>query len=137
VMRKIIFSAGCLVMLATILAFRPVQKFDLKKSIERGKDVYTVQCMSCHMEQGEGIESVYPPLAKSDYLMADKKRSIDQILHGLTGEIKVNGITYDGVMNGFDALSDTEVSDVMNYVRNSFGNKGPAVTPEEVKALRK
>jgi len=89
------------------------------------------------MEQGEGIESVYPPLAKSDYMMADKKRSVDQVLHGLTGEIKVNGKSYDGVMTGFDALTDAELSDVLNYVRNSFGNKGPAVTPEEVKAARK
>lgn len=135
-MRRIILSAAAISTVA-LLSFRPVQKFDLKASIERGKDVYTAQCMSCHMEQGEGIEGVYPPLAKSDYLMSDKKRSIDQVLHGLTGEIKVNGKTYDGVMTGFDALSDAEVSDVLNYIRNSFGNKGPAVTPEEVKTARK
>ena len=40
-------------------------------------------------------------------------------------------------MTGFEMLSDQEVSDVLNYVRNSFGNKGGAVTPEEVKASRK
>lgn len=120
-----------------MFAFRPAQKFDLKASITRGKDVYTAQCMSCHMEQGEGIENVYPPVAKSDYLMADKKRSIDQVLHGVTGQIKVKGVTYDGVMTGFEMLSDQEVSDVLNYIRNSFGNKGAAVTPEEVKASRK
>jgi nitrite reductase (NO-forming) len=34
-------------------------------------------------------------------------------------------------------LKDEEASDVLNYVRNSFGNKGAAVTPEEVKAARK
>jgi mono/diheme cytochrome c family protein len=34
-------------------------------------------------------------------------------------------------------ISDQEVSDVLNYVRNSFGNKGDAVTPDQVKALRK
>ncbi len=88
------------------------------------------------MELGEGIEDIYPPLAKSDYLMADKKRSIQQILYGLTGEIKVNGKTYNGEMTGFD-MTDQEVSDVVNYIRNSFGNKGGAVTPEEVKAARK
>jgi mono/diheme cytochrome c family protein len=136
-MRNFIFSAGCLVVIFTILSFTLPQKFDLKASIDRGKEVYTAQCMSCHSEQGEGIESVYPPLAKSDYMMADKKRSINQVLHGLTGEIKVNGKSYDGVMTGFDALTDAEISDVLNYVRNSFGNKGPAVTPEEVKAARK
>jgi mono/diheme cytochrome c family protein len=136
-MRNYILIAGCLAVTFMTLSFRPPQKFDLKASIDRGKEVYTAQCMSCHMEQGEGIESVYPPLAKSDYMMADKKRSIDQVLHGLTGEIKVNGKSYDGVMTGFDALTDAEISDVLNYVRNSFGNKGPAVTPEEVKAARK
>lgn len=132
-MKSVVFVSMCL--LGSISVFG--QKFDLKASITRGKDVYTAQCMSCHLEQGEGIENVYPPLAKSDYLMADKKRSIDQVLHGVTGQIKVNGVTYDGVMTGFEMLTDEEVSDVLNYVRNSFGNKGPAVTPAEVKAARK
>jgi mono/diheme cytochrome c family protein len=111
------------------------QRFDLKASIARGKDVYTAQCISCHQEQGEGIEDVFPPLAKSDYLMADKTRSIKQTLHGLSGEIKVNGKTYNNEMSGFD-LTDEQVSDVLNYIRNSWGNKGPAVTPQEVAAAR-
>jgi mono/diheme cytochrome c family protein len=112
------------------------QKFDLKASIARGKEVYTAQCLSCHQEQGEGIEDVFPPLAKSDYLMADKTRSIKQTLHGVSGEIKVNGKIYNGEMSGFD-LTDEEVSDVLNYIRNSWGNKGAAITPQEVAAARK
>lgn len=136
-MKKIIFVSAITLTVVSFFSFKPVQKFDLKASITRGKDVYTAQCITCHMEQGEGIESVYPPIAKSDYLMADKKRSIQQVLYGLTGEIKVKGVTYDGVMTSFETLSDQEVSDVLNYIRNSFGNKGAAVTPEEVKASRK
>ena len=132
-MKRVLFVA--VFMLSTV-ATTYAQKFDLKASVVRGKDVYTAQCITCHMEQGEGLEGVYPPVAKSDYLMADKKRSIEQVLYGLTGEIKVKGITYDGVMTGYD-LTDQEVSDVLNYIRNSFGNKGVAVTPEEVKATRK
>jgi len=88
------------------------------------------------MEKGEGLESVYPPLAKSDYMMADKKRSITQTINGVTGEIKVNGIVYNTEMVGID-LTDEEASDVLNFVRNSWGNKGDAVKPEEVKAQRK
>lgn len=136
-MNKIICVAVLSITTVSLFSFKPAQKFDLKASITRGKDIYTAQCVTCHMEQGEGIESVYPPLSKSDYMMADKKRSIQQVLYGLTGEIKVKGVTYDGVMTGFDGLSDEEISDVLNYVRNSFGNKGAAVTPEEVKATRK
>ncbi len=136
-MKSTIIGAAIAITTVSFFAFTPAQKFDLKASIERGKEVYTTNCITCHLEQGEGIEGVYPPLAKSDYLMADKKRSINEVLHGLTGQIKVKGVAYDGVMTGFDALSDTEVSDVLNYIRNSFGNKGPAVTPDEVKATRK
>jgi len=120
----------------TLVSFQTKQSFDLKASVARGKDVYVTYCMSCHMEQGEGVEDVYPPLAKSDYLMADKKRSINQVLHGASGEMKVNGKIYNAEMLAVD-ISDQEVSDVLNYVRNSFGNKGDAVTPDQVKALRK
>lgn len=135
-MKKIIF-VSVFSFAVVSFSFNQPQKFDLKASITRGKDIYTAQCITCHMEQGEGIENVYPPLAKSDYLMADKKRSVQQVLYGMTGEIKVKGTTYDGVMAGFDMLSDEEISDVLNYIRNSFGNKGAAVTPEEVKTSRK
>jgi nitrite reductase (NO-forming) len=134
-MKKVVFVSVCALAVCSLSA--SAQKFDLKASVTRGKEVYTAQCLSCHLEQGEGIENVYPPLAKSDYMMADKKRSIDQVLHGLNGPIKVKGVSYDGVMTGFEMLSDEEISDVLNYVRNSFGNKGGAVTPEEVKAARK
>ena len=88
------------------------------------------------MEIGEGTEGLYPPLAKADYLMADKKRSIVQVLNGASGEMKVNGYTYNDTMTGFD-LTDEEVSDVLNYIRNSWGNKGEALKPEEVNASRK
>jgi nitrite reductase (NO-forming) len=132
---RLLFSL-LLVWCSSLFSFGQKQKFDLDASIDRGKEVYIAQCMSCHLEQGEGIEDVYPPLAKSDYLMADKKRSIDNVLHGLSGEIKVNGKIYNMEMMPFD-LSDQEVSDVLNYIRNSWGNKGEPVMPEEVTAARK
>lgn len=126
-------SAGLLTVLPS---FQKKPAFDLKSSITRGREVYVTYCLSCHMDQGEGIEGVYPPLAKSDYLMADKNRAILQVLYGVTGEMTVNGKVYNGQMTGVD-IKDEEVSDVVNYIRNSFGNKGGAVTPAQVTALRK
>jgi nitrite reductase (NO-forming) len=117
-------------------SFQQKQAFDLKASIARGKEIYVAQCFSCHMDEGQGIEGVYPPLAKSDYLMADKARSIKQILYGASGEMKVNGKTYNLEMTGFD-LSDQEASDVLNYIRNALGNKGGAIVPLEIKTSRK
>jgi mono/diheme cytochrome c family protein len=118
-------------------SFAQEQQADLKASIDRGKEIYTAQCMSCHMEEGQGIEDVYPPLAESDYLMKDKDRSIQNVIHGVTGEITVNAKTYNMDMMPFDFLTDQQVSDVLNYIRNSWGNTGEAVTPEEVSTARK
>jgi mono/diheme cytochrome c family protein len=133
---KILLTSFVVGMGLTLLSFQKKPAFDLKASTKRGQEVYVTYCISCHMEKGEGLEGVYPPLAKSDYLMADKKRSIVQILKGAKGPMKVNKVSYDAEMQGFD-LNDQEVSDVLNYVRNSFGNNGVAVMPEEVKAARK
>lgn len=112
------------------------QEDPLQASIKRGKIVYEANCASCHMEKGEGIEGVFPPLAKSDYLMADKKRSIKQVLNGAKGKMTVNGIMYEGEMPA-SGLADKEAADVLNYIRNSWGNKGKIVTDLEVKAERK
>lgn len=135
-MKYLLFLAALTLSIVLFSSFKQTPSFDLKASIARGQEVYGSYCISCHMEQGEGIETVYPPLAKSDYLMADKKRAVVVTLKGLSGEIKVNGKTYNSEMTGFD-LTDQEASDVVNYIRNSFGNKAKdAVKPEDVKALR-
>jgi mono/diheme cytochrome c family protein len=109
----------------------------LKESIIRGEKVYTANCQSCHMPAGEGITGVFPPLAKSDYLMNDQKRAIRSVLHGVSGEITVNSVKYNMDMPAQNALSDEEVADVLNYIQNNWGNKAKAVTPAQVKAERK
>ena len=108
------------------------QKFDLKASMARGKEIYETQCVTCHMQEGEGIESVYPPMAKSNYL-ANRDRLIKIIRKGTRGPMTVNGIQYDGEMVGFE-LTDEQTADVINYIRNSWGNKHAAVTPGEIPA---
>lgn len=135
-MKKVLFIFGTGLIVVICMAFRYNQKFDLKASIARGKDIYMAQCITCHLEQGEGIEGVYPPLAKADYLMADKKRSIHQVIFGVEGEMTVNGKSYNSVMPAFD-LTNEQVSDVLNFIRNSWGNKGEAVKPDEVATIRK
>ena len=54
--------------------------------MEKGKQVFMQTCFVCHQPNGEGIAGQIPPLAKSDFLMADKERSIRIVLQGLTGE---------------------------------------------------
>lgn len=135
-LKSLVILSACISLAFSLTSLQKKPTFDLKASMTRGREVYVTYCISCHLDQGEGIEGVYPPLAKSDYLMADKNRAIKQVLYGATGEMKVNGKTYNTEMTGVD-LTDTDASDVVNYIRNSFGNKGGAVTPAEVAAQRK
>lgn len=114
------------------------QKDDLAKSIKRGKEVYTAYCINCHMEDGKGIPDLNPPLAKADYIKKPAKTLINIILKGQSGEIMVNKKKYNAVMLPQSYLTDEEVADVLNYIRNTWGNKiGGIVTPVQVKALRK
>lgn len=103
---------------------------------ERGKQVYMQTCFVCHQPAGQGIPGQVPPLGESDYLMANKERSIRAVLHGLTGEITVNGKTYNGAMMPMNYLSDEQIANVLTYVRNSWGNSGDAVASDEVRKVR-
>jgi len=121
-----------------IIASSFVQKYDLPKSIERGKEVYALYCMSCHMEDGNGTTDVYPPLANTDYLKKPVETLINIVLLGQSEEITVNNNKYNWEMLPLNYLSDEQIADVLNYARNSWNNKIPvAITPEQVKALRK
>jgi mono/diheme cytochrome c family protein len=73
---------------------------EVAQSVERGREVYSTQCMSCHQPNGEGLSGVYPPLAGSDHLTKDQERSISIILKGQNEEITVKGTKYSVPMPG-------------------------------------
>lgn len=127
------FSLIVFLVFTTLLS---AQKKPSKKQMIAGKKVYDKTCIACHQANGKGDGKVFPPLAKSDYLLKDKKRAIRQVLLGSSGPIKVNGKTYNGVMPP-QPLNDKEVADVLTYVLNSWGNKGGKVSKKKVKKIRK
>ncbi|WP_444893524.1 copper-containing nitrite reductase [Microbulbifer sp. TRSA001] len=96
-----------------------------------GERTYAQNCMACHQSSGQGIPGAFPPLAGSDYLLSKPDRSIDILLHGLSGEIVVSGQTYNGVMPAVQ-LSDESIANVLTYVLNSWGNNGGEILPEQV-----
>jgi mono/diheme cytochrome c family protein len=101
-----------------------------------GAALFLVNCAACHQANGEGLKGIFPPLAKSDYLLADKERSIRIALQGISGPLVVNGTEYQGVMPAPAPLEDQQVADVLTYVRNAWGNQGEPVTAAEVKRVR-
>jgi nitrite reductase (NO-forming) len=93
-------------------------------------------CSACHQDKGQGIDGVFPPLAQSDYLVADKTRAIRVVLNGLSGAVTVNGKAYNSVMPPMSQLNDDEVANILTFALNSWGNSAGAVTAAEVKAVR-
>ncbi|MGG7035161.1 MAG: copper-containing nitrite reductase [Flavobacterium sp.] len=105
------------------------------QQIAAGKSIYGKTCFACHQSEGQGVPTVFPPLAKSDFLNADPNRAIKAVLKGLSGEITVNGKKYNNVMTSQN-LTDDEVANVLTYVYNSWGNNKTVVTPAMVKSVR-
>jgi mono/diheme cytochrome c family protein len=103
---------------------------------EAGKKIYDQYCLVCHQADGKGVPNAFPPLIQTEYVNGDTDRLIGIVLNGLSGEIEVNGETYNGVMVAHNFLNDTEVADVITYVRSNFGNNSPAVSADQVAAVR-
>ena len=103
--------------------------------MERGKKVYLTSCFACHTATGEGLPGIFPPLAKSDYLQADKSRAVRNVTKGLSGPITVNGKAYNNIMPP-QMLDDDQVANVLTYVMNSWGNEFGVVTRDDVKRAR-
>lgn len=107
-----------------------------------GKKIYAKEgyCGTCHQADGKGLTaSGFPPLAGTKWVTGNEDRAIKIVLKGLLGQIDVNGKTYPGQvpMTPFEGLlNDKEVAAVLTYVRNSFGNKASAISPEKVKIVR-
>jgi glucose/arabinose dehydrogenase/mono/diheme cytochrome c family protein len=103
--------------------------------VARGNELYVRNCFACHQLDGAGVAGTFPPLAKSDYLLADVERAIRVVCEGLKGDIVVNGQKYAGVMPPI-VLDDRDVADIFTYVLNSWGNPGGDVSPDTVARVR-
>ena len=92
-----------------------------KESIAEGQEIYQDFCVQCHLNSGEGVSGVFPPLKSSDYLLNNIEKSIAGIKYGLKGKIIVNDEIYNSVMLN-QGLENEEIADVMNYILNEWGN---------------
>lgn len=95
-----------------------------------GAALYVSNCSACHQVTGQGLPSVFPPLAGSPYVTKNEERLAAIMIYGLMGEIKVLGNTYNSVMAPLGTLSDEELSAIAGYVRSSWGNDASPVVPE-------
>lgn len=109
-----------------------------KQGNEAGKAAYMANCAACHQLDGKGLPGAFPPLAKSDYLNGrDSKEIAGHVLKGITGEMTVNGQTYNNVMPAQSHLSDADIAAIINYVYASWDNSGKKLSEADVTEQRK
>lgn len=108
--------------------------------MEKGKDIYlnsALACKTCHQEDGKGQKGVFPPLVGQKEHMGTCEKMAGIVIHGLSGEIVVDGDTYNGVMTPQGTmLNDLEVAAVISYARNSWGNDYGFCSPEDAAKAR-
>ncbi|HSQ64814.1 MAG TPA: copper-containing nitrite reductase [Polyangiaceae bacterium] len=104
--------------------------------IAAGKVQFAGTCSPCHQLEGQGVPNTFPPLAKSDFLAAEKSKGVNILLNGLKGPVKVNGMEFNNVMPPQNHLSDDDIANILTFVRGSWGNSGEAVSRDEVRKAR-
>jgi mono/diheme cytochrome c family protein len=102
-----------------------------------GAAVYAHTCVACHETDGSGAPRIYPPLPGNANLQsADPSSTLRIILDGAQ-TVTTPRAPNTGSMPGYaKQLSDQEIADVANYIRNSWGNAAPPVTPAQVGQVR-
>ena len=105
--------------------------------LSRGKAVYENICGLCHGNDGAGKPGQAPPFAGSEWALGNPNHMIRIPLVGLAGPVEVKGQPWNLAMPALGAaLPDDDLAAVLTYIRQSWGNKASAITPEQVKAVR-
>jgi len=94
--------------------------------LKQGQEVYENNCADCHRSNGEGLPVRFPALKGSAFVQGEAQPLINLILAGKKG-----------MPAWAEHLKDQEMAAALTYIRNAWGNKAPAVTPEDVAAARK
>ena len=88
-----------------------------------GKGLYEKNCQNCHGADGGGLKKLYPALTDTVYIRNNKERLSCIIKYGLEEKIIINRQVYEEKMSSNTHLTDIDVTQILVYIGNSFGNK--------------
>ncbi|MGY4158070.1 mono/diheme cytochrome c family protein [Bradyrhizobium sp. USDA 4461] len=101
-----------------------------------GQLVYMLRCATCHLPDGLGNVTTGPPLVGNPIVQTrDPATLINIILYGARPAPfpQPSWKSMDGLASELD---DTEIANLSNYLRRSWGNVGSPVTPADVARQR-
>ncbi len=106
-------------------------------SMIAGKTLYAAHCSVCHSHNGGGEEGQYPRLANSPLIVSSNAISLIHVVLAGGHSVDIDPNADASSMPSFARkLSDTDVANVLTYIRNSWGNSATAVNSSDVKSLR-
>lgn len=88
----------------------------------QGKEVYDINCINCHMDNGNGLPGIMPPLANADFLEQNQSAIPCLLRTGTKDTLLVNGRKYPPEMPDHN-LTNLEMAEVLTYINNSWGNE--------------
>ncbi len=110
--------------LPVVSSYTPRAGFPNNAAMISGQHVYLSHCAMCHQVNGRGIASKIPALDGNGMVTAlGPQSAVRVILGGL--EARGPWAMMPGVGS---AMSDQQISDVTNYIRQAWGNHAPANT---------
>lgn len=105
-------------------------KFD--QYFVQGEQLYNRHCSNCHQKNGKGLGLLYPPLDQSDFMDNNINEVICLMKYGKSGELIVNGKSYNQPMPGVATLTNLEIAEIATYVYNSWTHKQGILEVTEV-----
>ena len=102
------------------------------ETYHQGRILYENFCQNCHMQDGSGLKSVIPPLTNSDYLKNNQGTLVCLIRKGISDTLKTNNKTFVQTMPGSPKLTVGDITNVINFINNSWGNNYGIIRYEEV-----
>jgi len=88
----------------------------------QGEQLYIRLCSNCHQKNGKGLGLIYPPLDTSDYMQNHLEEVLCLMRNGKSGELLVNGKSFNQAMPGVQTLSDLEIAEIATYIYNSWSH---------------
>ncbi|MDH2328203.1 cytochrome c [Cereibacter sp. SYSU M97828] len=105
--------------------------------LERGALAYEVNCSACHGTAGEGMGLLAPAFAGNHGILADDVTNLAHVmLKGARAAATDVTPTSAGMPSFAWKMDDRQIADVLDYIRNSWGNAAAPVRAEDIGALR-
>jgi mono/diheme cytochrome c family protein len=102
-----------------------------------GNAIYQDRCAACHFTSGIGAPDLFPRLAKAPLIQSTDPTSLIRVVLMGSRAGGTPAAPTAPIMPSFAwNLSDSNVADVLTYIRNAWGNAAAPVEPADVAKLR-